>query len=75
MRSATAQGFRQQILKLTTKEGLDVVDEDEKKKLGELKIEFVPLAMIMWEVLGVKVEMVIVSCSTVDSPCIQCWAA
>ena len=46
-----------------------------RKKLGEPKIEFVPLAMIMWEVLGVKVEMVIVSCSTVDSPCIQCWAA
>ena len=52
VRSATAQGIRQQVLNLTTKEGLDVGDEDEKKKLGELEIEFAPLAMILKEVLG-----------------------
>merc|ERR1712032_1514107 len=38
-------------LKSTTKEGLDVDDEDEKKKLEELKAEFEPLTKLMKEVL------------------------
>ncbi|CAK0890751.1 unnamed protein product, partial [Prorocentrum cordatum] len=43
-------------LKSTTKEGLDLEDEDEKKKLEELKAEFEPLTKLMKEVLGDKVE-------------------
>ena len=42
-----------------TKEGLDIEDEDEKKKLEELKAEFEPLTKLMKEVLGDKVEKVI----------------
>ena len=33
-------------LKFTTKEGLDFGDEDEKKTLEELKIEFEPLRIL-----------------------------
>merc|ERR1711877_109783 len=43
-------------LKSTTKEGLDIEDEDEKKKLEELKAEFEPLTKLMKEVLGDKVR-------------------
>merc|ERR1712032_1456030 len=51
------QGIRwEKKLKSTTKEGLDVDDEDEKKKLEELKAEFEPLTKLMKEVLGDKVE-------------------
>merc|ERR1712078_518369 len=67
-------------LKSTTKEGLDIADEDEKKKLEELKAEFEPLTKLMKEVLGDKVEKVIVSDRIVDSPCVLTtsengWAA
>ena len=57
-------------LKSTTKEGLDIGDEDEKKKLEELKSEFEPLTKLMKEVLGDKVEKVMVSDRIVDSPCV-----
>merc|ERR1712115_580276 len=57
-------------LKSTTKEGLDIEDEDEKKKLEELKAEFEPLTKLMKEVLGDKVEKVMVSSRIVDSPCV-----
>merc|ERR1712022_54458 len=57
-------------LKCTTKEGLDIADEDEKKKLEELKAEFEPLSKLMKEVLGDKVEKVMVSDRIVDSPCV-----
>merc|ERR1711874_77932 len=57
-------------LKSTTKEGLDLEDEDEKKKLEELKAEFEPLTKLMKEVLGDKVEKVIVSSRMADSPCV-----
>merc|ERR1712124_223784 len=57
-------------LKSTTKEGLDIADEDEKKKLEELKAEFEPLTKLMKEVLGDKVEKVIISSRIVDSPCV-----
>ena len=53
--------FDEKKLKLTTKEGLDLGDEDEKKKLEELKAEFEPLTELMKEVLGDKVVKVIVS--------------
>merc|ERR1712054_382365 len=57
-------------LKSTTKEGLDIEDEDEKKKLEELKAEFEPLTKLMKEVLGDKVEKVIISSRMSDSPCV-----
>merc|ERR1712096_505269 len=57
-------------LKSTTKEGLDIADEDEKKKIEELKAEFEPLTKLMKEVLGDKAEKVIVSDRVVDSPCV-----
>merc|ERR1711945_68094 len=49
-------------LKSTTKEGLDIEDEDEKKKLEELKAEFEPLTKLMKEV--------VVSGRMADSPCV-----
>merc|ERR1712026_127752 len=57
-------------LKSTTKEGLDIEDEDEKKKLEELKAEFEPLTKLMKEVLGDKVEKVVVSHRISESPCV-----
>merc|ERR1712157_531463 len=45
-------------LKSVTKEGLEIDDEDEKKKMEELKAEFEPLTKLMKEVLGDKVEKV-----------------
>merc|ERR1712139_359423 len=56
-------------LKSTTKEGLDVDDEDEKKKMEEMKAEFEPLTKLMKEVLGDKVEKVVISNRMADSPC------
>merc|ERR1711959_351040 len=53
-----------------TKEGLDIADEDEKKKIEELKAEFEPLTKLMKEVLGDKTEKVVVSDRIVDSPCV-----
>jgi len=57
-------------LKSTTKEGLDIEDEDEKKKIEELKAEFEPLTKLMKEVLGDKTEKVVVSSRMADSPCV-----
>merc|ERR1712057_13021 len=57
-------------LKSTTKEGLDIEDEDEKKKMEELKEKFEPLTKLMKEVLGDKVEKVLISSRMADSPCV-----
>merc|ERR1712023_412332 len=57
-------------LKSCTKEGLDLDDGDEKKKLEELKAEFEPLTKLMKEVLGDKVEKVLISSRMADSPCV-----
>merc|ERR1712072_1676975 len=57
-------------LKSVTKEGLELDDEDEKKKMEELKAEFEPLCKLMKEVLGDKAEKVMVSNRVVDSPCV-----
>merc|ERR1711877_2132 len=57
-------------LKSVTKEGLDIDDEDEKKKMEELKAEFEPLTKLMKEVLGDKVEKVVVTSRMADSPCV-----
>merc|ERR1711898_45561 len=54
-------------LKSTTKEGLYIDYEDEKKKLEELKAEFEPLTKLMKEVLGDKTEKVVVSSRLADS--------
>merc|ERR1712084_132007 len=62
--------FEGKKLKSITKEGLDIDDEDDKKKLEELKAEFEPLTKLMKEVLGDKVEKVMVSSRIVDSPCV-----
>merc|ERR1711861_24334 len=62
--------FEGKKLKSTMKEGLDIDDEDEKKKIEELKAEFEPLTKLMKEVLGDKVEKVIVSSRMADSPCV-----
>merc|ERR1719199_337836 len=52
------------------KKGLEIDDEDEKKKVEELKAEFEPLTKLMKEVLGDKVEKVVISSRIVDSPCV-----
>merc|ERR1711959_675552 len=64
------KGFDGKKLKSVTKEGLDLNDEDEKKKMEELKAEFEPLCKLMKEVLGDKAEKVMVSSRVVDSPCV-----
>jgi len=58
-------------LRSVTKEGLELEDgEDEKKKLEELKADFSSLCTLIKEVLGEKVEKVVVSTRIVDSPCV-----
>merc|ERR1712078_927625 len=53
-----------------TKEGLQLDEsEDEKKKKEEIKAQFEPLCRLMKDILGDKVEKVIVSDRIVDSPC------
>merc|ERR1712157_122207 len=53
-----------------TKEGLELEDsEEEKKKKEEVKAQFEPLCRLMKDILGDKVEKVIVSDRIVDSPC------
>merc|ERR1712110_1030160 len=43
-------------LKSTTKEGLDIEDEDEKKKLEELKAEFEPLTKLIRKCLETRLR-------------------
>merc|ERR1712046_337430 len=43
---------------------------DEKKKTEEIKAEFEPLCKLIKEVLGDKVEKVIISTRIADSPCV-----
>merc|ERR1711898_69116 len=57
-------------LKSVTKEGLDLEDEDEKKKLEEDKASYENLCKLIKEVLGDKVEKVIVSNRVNESPCV-----
>merc|ERR1712023_440561 len=53
-----------------TKEGLDLADnDDEKKAFDEAKTKTEPLCKLMKEVLGDKVEKVVVSNRLADSPC------
>jgi molecular chaperone HtpG len=59
-------------LRCCTKEGLNLEEEteDDKKKFEEVKADFEPLCKLIKEVLGDKVEKVIVSQRVVDSPCV-----
>jgi molecular chaperone HtpG len=53
-----------------TKEGLKLEDsEEEKKRKEELKAKFEPLCKVVKDILGDKVEKVVVSDRVVDSPC------
>merc|ERR1719498_927854 len=67
---SVAQGSSSPFLENLRMKGLDIDDEDDKKKLEELKAEFEPLTKLMKEVLGDKVEKVLVSSRIVDSPCV-----
>merc|ERR1711957_181537 len=54
-----------------TKEGLELEEsEDEKKKREEEKARFEPLCKLMKDVLGDKVEKVVVSTRIDESPCV-----
>merc|ERR1711977_129085 len=58
-------------LKSVTKEGLDIDDtEDEKKKQEELKAKFEPLCKLMKDILGDKVEKVVLGTRIDESPCV-----
>ncbi len=58
-------------LKSCTKEGLTLDEsEEEKKKQEEEKAKFEPLCKLMKDVLGDKVEKVIVSNRIDESPCV-----
>nr|XP_027202105.1 heat shock protein 90-like [Dermatophagoides pteronyssinus] len=54
-----------------SKEGMNLVeDEEEKKKLQELKDEFEPLTNVIKEILHDKVEKVVISERVTNSPCV-----
>ncbi|KAJ3318599.1 hypothetical protein HDV06_007181, partial [Boothiomyces sp. JEL0866] len=54
-----------------TKEGLELEeDEEEKKKFEELKTQYEPLCAQIKEILGDKVEKVVLSNRIVNSPCV-----
>ncbi|GAB4818530.1 hypothetical protein N2152v2_005576 [Parachlorella kessleri] len=54
-----------------TKEGLELEEsEDEKKAKEEKKAQFEPLCRLMKDILGDKVEKVVVGDRIVDSPCV-----
>jgi molecular chaperone HtpG len=58
-------------LKSCTKEGLDLEETEEEKKLKEEeKARFEPLCKLMKDVLGDKVEKVVVSTRIDESPCV-----
>lgn len=58
-------------LRSCTKEGLDLDDtEEEKKRQEEIKAKFEPLCKLMKDVLGDKVEKVVVSSRIDESPCV-----
>merc|ERR1719235_1397087 len=62
--------FDGKTLKSVTKEGLSLEDEDEKKTLEEQKAEYEDLCKLIKEVLGDRVEKVIVSNRINESPCV-----
>merc|ERR1711968_419667 len=52
-----------------TKEGLQLEETEEEKKKEEIKAQFEALCRLMKDILGDKVEKVVVSDRLVDSPC------
>merc|ERR1712050_178174 len=56
--------------KSVTKEGLELEDEEEKKKLEEDKASYESLCKLIKEVLADKVEKVVVSNRIQESPCV-----
>merc|ERR1712178_598218 len=62
--------FEEKKLKNCSKEGLDLDDEDDKKKLEEQKAAFEGLCTLVKEVLGDKVEKVLVGSRMQESPCV-----
>merc|ERR1719272_206580 len=62
--------FDGKTLKSVTKEGLALEDEDEKKTLEEQRASYEGLCKLIKEVLGDKVEKVIVSNRIAESPCV-----
>merc|ERR1712066_751624 len=63
--------FEEKKLRNCSKEGLELEDdEDSKKKLEEQKAAFEGLCTIMKEVLGDKVEKVLVGNRMLESPCV-----
>jgi len=62
--------FEEKKLKNCSKEGLDIEDEDDKKKLEEQKAAFEGLCTLVKEVLGDKVEKVLVGTRMQESPCV-----
>ncbi|KAJ6753325.1 HEAT SHOCK PROTEIN 81-2 [Salix purpurea] len=64
------ENFEGKKLVSATKEGLKLEEtEDEKQKQEELKTKFEGLCKVIKDVLGDKVEKVVVSDRVVDSPC------
>ena len=63
--------FNGKKLKSTTKEGLDIEDDHEKKKLEELKAMFQPLTKLLKVVIGDKVEKVGICAECVDGDVFQ----
>jgi molecular chaperone HtpG len=58
-------------LKCVTKEGLELDEtEDEKKKKEEEKAKFEPLCKLMKDILGDKVEKVVIGNRIEESPCV-----
>jgi len=62
--------FDEKKLKNCSKEGLDIEDEDDKKKLEEQKAAFEGLCTLVKEVLGDKIEKVLVGTRMQESPCV-----
>merc|ERR1712194_244498 len=62
--------FEEKKLKNCSKEGLDIEDEDDKKKLEEQKAAFEGLCTLVKEVLGDKIEKVLVGSRMQESPCV-----
>ena len=63
--------YEEKKLKSVTKEGLDIEEtEDEKKKREEEKAKFEPLCKLMKDILGDKVEKVVLGSRIEESPCV-----
>jgi len=62
--------FENKKLRNITKEGLDLADEDEKKKFEDLKTEFEELTKVVKDTLGDKVEKVVLSDRLSNTPCV-----